>query len=93
MKIVVTNGFKYQKDARTTREVKKGLHEVGKDISKEWCEFALSHALAFVYVEPIKVPEPVKAVPENKVVEAPSNKSKVAKKSGSRRSTRPKSHR
>jgi len=92
MKIVVKKKFKYQKDARTTREVRAGLHEVGKDISKEWCEFALSHALAYVYVEPVVKPVFKKVAPENKVVEASTNKSKVAKKSGSRRSTRPKSN-
>lgn len=86
MKIIVRKLFRYQHDARTIRELPPGIYDVGKDISQVLCDLALSLSRAEIYVAPVFE----KKAPENKVVEVIENKSTVAKKSGSRRSTRAK---
>ena len=86
MKIIIRKPFRYQHDARTVRELKPGIYEVGKDISQIVCDLAVGLSRAEVYVEPVS-----KQAPENKIVKAPENKAKVAKKSGNRRSARSKS--
>lgn len=86
MKISIKRKFQYQADARTLKVLPVGVYEVGKDISQYLCDLALKFGKAEVVVE--KVVE--KVAPENKVVAAPENKKKVARKPGRRRSTRTK---
>jgi len=75
MKIKVRKLFRYQADARTTKELKPGIYNVGSDISKSVCDMLLSLSAAEVYVAPV-----FKKAPEKKVVlEAPENKTSVAK--------------
>ena len=82
MKIKIKKLFRYQDGPRDTRELQPGVYEVGKDITDHVAHIAQRFGGAKIVVE--------KKAPENKVVNAPENKSKVAKKSGNRRSTRSK---
>ena len=87
MKILVIKKFKYQHDARTVRVLQKGVYEVGKGVTIDVAELALSLHAAHIYIEPV-----VKKAPEKKVVEAPENKASLAKPSVRRGRSRPKSH-
>ncbi len=87
MKIKITRKFKYQDGPRKTKELLPGEYVVGKDISLRQAEMVLRFGRAEVIVEP-KV---TKVAPENKVVEAPEDKARVAKKTVRRRRTRTKS--
>ena len=80
MKIKIKRLFSFQVDAVKVKTFQPGIYEVGKDISREIASAALKFGKVEVVLE--------KKAPENKVVKAPENKSKVAKKSGYRRSTR-----
>ena len=84
MRIHVKRAFTYQKTPSKTATLQPGEYEVGPDISLHVAEMALKFGGAVVIAEVKKV------APENKVVEAPENKVRVAKKSGHRRSTRAK---
>ena len=85
MRIKVKKKFTYQKTPRATAELHPGEYEVGTHISLHLAELALRFGSAEV-VHVVK-----KESPEVKIVDAPENKARVAKKSGYRRSTRAKS--
>ncbi len=82
MKIKIKRVFNYQDGPRNVVELQPGVYGVGRDISQHVADLAIRWGGAEVVVE--------KKAPENKVVRASENKSKVAKKSGNRRSTRSK---
>ena len=82
MKLKIRRKFQYQASATEVKELSPGVYEVPGDISEELAGKVLRFGRAHVLVE--------KKAPENKVVKAPENKTKVAKKSGYRRSTRAK---
>jgi len=83
MKIKIKRLFRHHEGPRTIKDYNPGVYDVGKDISQHVADLALRFGRVEVVVEPVVE----KKAPENKVVEAPENKSRVAKKSGSRRST------
>jgi len=83
MKIKIKRLFCVQVSATKTKEFQPGVYAVPGDISADVAEKALKFGSAEILVE--------KVAPENKAVEAPEDKTRVAKKSGYRRSTRSKS--
>ena len=87
MKIKIKKLFRYQVGPRKVKELQPGIYDVGKDITQHLCDSVLRFGKAEVFIEPV-----VKKAPEKKVVEAPENKSKVAKTPVRRRSARPKSN-
>ena len=86
MKIKIKRLFRYQASATKEKELLPGVYDVGVDISQHLVDMAFSMHKAEVVVEPVVE----KVAPENKVVETPENKARVAKKPGRRRSTRTK---
>ena len=81
MKIKIKRLFRHQADPRTIKDYKPGVYDVGNDISQHVADLALRFGRAEVVVEVEKI------APENKVVETPENKSRVAKPTVRRRST------
>ena len=86
MKIKIKRLFRYQVSATKVKEYQPGVYDVGADIPQHIADSALKFGKAEVIVEPVVE----KVAPENKVVEVTENKTRVAKKSGRRRSTRTK---
>ena len=86
MKIKITRVFRIQLDARKVKEYPPGVYDVGVDIDMDVADKMRKFGKAEVGVEPVVE----KVAPENKVVETPENKARVAKKPGRRRSTRTK---
>ena len=86
MKIKTKRTFRYRVSATKTKELQPGTYDVGIDISQNLADLALKFFAAEVVVEPVVE----KVAPENKVVKVTENKTRVAKKSGRRRSTRTK---
>ena len=86
MKIKIKRPFRYQVSATKSKELQSGVYDVGVDISQERADLVLRFGKAEVVVEPVVE----KKAPENKIVEAPENKSRVAKPTVRRRSTRTK---
>jgi len=82
MKVKVKKVFRYQATASKLKAVQPGVYEVGVDITQYVADLALKYGKSEIVVE--------KKAPENKVVEAPENKSKVVKKPMRRRSARTK---
>ena len=83
MKIQIKKVFHVQVDARKTKEYLPGVYEVGVDIDMDVADKMQRFGGGVLLFE--------KQAPENKVVEVTENKTRVAKKSGRRRSTRAKS--
>lgn len=68
MKIRLKKVFRYQVDARKERELQPGVHDLPEDLALKVLKFGKAE----------KVFE--KVAPENKVVQAPESKKKVARK-------------
>lgn len=80
MKITLRRPFTYQVDARTTKTLEPGTHDVTKDIAEKAIRFGGAKLVT------------TKKAPQNKARgAAPDNKTKVAKKSKRRRRTGSKS--
>jgi hypothetical protein len=82
VKLKIRRKFCYQASATEVKELQPGVYEVPGEISEDLARKVLRFGTAEVVAE--------KKAPENKVVTAPENKAKVAKKSSHRRSSRAK---
>ena len=90
MKIRIKRVFRYQVSATKVKELQPGVYDIGRDISQHVADSALKFGKAEL-VKERPAPKPVeKKAPENKVVEAAEDKTRVAKPAVRRRSTRSK---